>query len=70
MQLFDLHNSDGIIIFTQNKVINGNNLVVISPRRMGKTGLIQFCYDKPELSRERTAHDAGDVFVIGKAFLS
>ena len=33
-------------------IINGNNLVVISPRRMGKTGLIQFCYDKPELSRE------------------
>ena len=27
-------------------VTNGNNLVVISPRRMGKTGLIQFCYDK------------------------
>ena len=23
---------------------NGNNLVIISPRRMGKTGLIQFCY--------------------------
>lgn len=28
---------------------NGNNMVVISPRRMGKTGLIQFCYDKPEI---------------------
>mgnify|MGYP000154077185 CR=1 FL=1 len=27
---------------------NGNNLVIISPRRMGKTGLIQFCYEKPE----------------------
>lgn len=27
---------------------NGNNMVIISPRRMGKTGLIQFCYDKPE----------------------
>ena len=25
---------------------NGNNLVLISPRRMGKTGLIQYCYDK------------------------
>ena len=24
---------------------NGNNLVIISPRRMGKTGLIQFCYE-------------------------
>lgn len=28
---------------------NGNNMVIISPRRMGKTGLIQFCYEKPEL---------------------
>ncbi len=31
-------------------ITNGNNLVIISPRRMGKTGLIQFCYDKPEIS--------------------
>ena len=31
---------------------NGNNLVIISPRRMGKTGLIHFCYDKPEISKE------------------
>lgn len=30
-------------------VTNGNNLVLISPRRMGKTGLIRFCYDKPVL---------------------
>lgn len=33
-------------------ITNGNNLVIISPRRIGKTGLIQFCYDKPEISRE------------------
>ena len=33
-------------------ITNGNNLVVISPRRMGKTGLIQFCYDKPEIGKE------------------
>ena len=33
-------------------ITNGNNLVIISPRRMGKTGLIQFCYDKPEISKE------------------
>lgn len=33
-------------------ISNGNNLVIISPRRMGKTGLIQFCYDKPEISGE------------------
>lgn len=25
---------------------NSNNLVLISPRRMGKTGLIHYCYDK------------------------
>ncbi|MFV0398937.1 MAG: AAA family ATPase [Bacteroidales bacterium] len=31
-------------------ITNGNNLVIISPRRMGKTGLIQFCYDKPEIN--------------------
>jgi len=28
---------------------NGNNSVLISPRRMGKTGLIEFCYNKPEI---------------------
>ena len=33
-------------------IVNGNNMVVISPRRMGKTGLIQFCYDKPEIKDE------------------
>lgn len=33
-------------------ITNGNNLVIISPRRMGKTGLIQFCFDKPEISEE------------------
>lgn len=31
---------------------NGNNMVIISPRRMGKTGLIQFCYEKPEIKKE------------------
>jgi AAA+ ATPase superfamily predicted ATPase len=30
-------------------LVNGNNLVIISPRRMGKTGLIQFCYEKPQI---------------------
>ena len=28
---------------------NGNNLVLISPRRMGKTGLIEHCFRQPEL---------------------
>ena len=31
-------------------LINGNNVVLISPRRMGKTGLIQICYEKPEIA--------------------
>lgn len=30
-------------------ITNGNNLVIISPRRMGKTGLIRFCYEKSEV---------------------
>ena len=29
---------------------NGNNVVLMSPRRMGKTGLIQFCYGRSKLS--------------------
>ena len=32
-------------------LINGNNVVLKSDRRMGKTGLIQYCFDKPELSK-------------------
>lgn len=31
---------------------NGNNVVLKSDRRMGKTGLIQYCFDKPELGEE------------------
>ncbi|MEG0891987.1 MAG: ATP-binding protein [Bacteroidales bacterium] len=30
-------------------ITNGNNMVIISPRRMGKTGLIRFCYEKLEI---------------------
>lgn len=33
-------------------ITNGNNMVIISPRRMGKTGLIQFCYEKPEIKND------------------
>ena len=29
----------------QKAINNGNNLVLISPRRMGKTGLARYCYD-------------------------
>ena len=31
------------------EVINGNNLALISTRRMGKTGLIQHCFNNPEI---------------------
>ena len=30
-------------------ISNGDNICLMSPRRMGKSKLIQFCYDKPEL---------------------
>ena len=33
-------------------LLNGNNVVLKSDRRMGKTGLIQYCFDKPELERK------------------
>ena len=33
------------------KVTNGNNLVLISPRRMGKTGLIEHCFHKSEIAK-------------------
>ena len=32
-------------------ITNGNNICLLSPRRMGKSKLIQFCYDKPELDK-------------------
>lgn len=32
------------------EVTNGNNLLIISPRRMGKTGLINYCLQKPEIA--------------------
>jgi len=31
------------------KITNGNNLALISTRRMGKTGLIEHCFEQPEL---------------------
>lgn len=31
------------------EITNGNNLVLISSRRMGKTGLIQHCFDIPDI---------------------
>ena len=32
-------------------VTNDNNMVIISPRRMGKTGLIRFCYEKQDIKK-------------------
>ena len=32
----------------------GENMVVISPRRLGKTGLIYHCFDKPEIQEQVT----------------
>lgn len=57
-------------------VTNGNNLVLISPRRMGKTGLIQFCYGKPEIKNNyytvfldilHTANLSEFTYFLGKA---
>lgn len=35
-----------------HKLSNGNNVVLISPRRMGKTGLIHFCYEDATVKNE------------------
>jgi len=32
-----------------NSLLNGRNMVIISPRRMGKTGLIQHCFHQPKI---------------------
>lgn len=34
------------------QVTNGANIVIMSPRRLGKTGLIDFCFDKDELHKD------------------
>lgn len=31
------------------KLVNGNNIVLISPRRMGKTGLISYCFESEDI---------------------
>ncbi len=57
-------------------VTNGNNLVLISPRRMGKTGLIRFCFEKEEIREHYCTffidilHTSGlreFTYVLGKA---
>lgn len=36
-------------LWLTRKILNGNNVVVISPRRMGKTGLILYCLEGNEI---------------------
>lgn len=33
----------------KNLLLNGNNVVLMSPRRIGKTGLLYHCFDQPEI---------------------
>lgn len=33
-------------------LINGNHVALISPRRMGKTGLLRHCFAQPTLQRQ------------------
>ncbi|GAE82632.1 hypothetical protein JCM10512_852 [Bacteroides reticulotermitis JCM 10512] len=33
------------------EVVNGNNLALVSTRRMGKTGLIRHCFQYPEIRK-------------------
>lgn len=35
-----------------HQIVNGNNVALISARRMGKTGLIAHCFNKPEIQEE------------------
>lgn len=35
--------------FLIKQIENGRNVALISPRRMGKTGLIQHCFNQPRL---------------------
>ncbi len=59
-----------------NKIKNGNNMVIISPRRMGKTGLISYCLDRPEMNKDyitvfidilQTSSLAEFAYVLGRA---
>lgn len=35
-------------------ISGGENVVIISPRRLGKTGLINYCFEKPEVKEQVT----------------
>lgn len=62
--------------FLVKQIENGRNVALISPRRMGKTGLIQHCFNQPGLQKEyytffvdiyATASLAEFVYLLGKA---
>lgn len=61
------------------ELTNGNNLVLISSRRMGKTGLIQHCFDLPEIKNKyetfyidilQTSSLAEFTYLLGKEIFS
>lgn len=45
-------------------MLNGRNMAVISPRRMGKTGLIEHCFRNTEIEREYNAFFV-DIYATG-----
>lgn len=62
--------------FLIKQVVNGRNVALISPRRMGKTGLIRHCFNQETLERDyytffidiyATTSLAEFVYLLGKA---
>ena len=37
-----------------SNILNGRNTVLVSHRRLGKTGLIRHCFEQPEIKRTIT----------------
>lgn len=60
-------------------IVNGHNVVLMSPRRMGKTGLIQYCFDYDRIKSDyltifidilQTTSIKEFTFLLGKAVFS
>lgn len=60
-------------------ITNGNNVALISPRRLGKTGLIEHCFHQKEIATEyytflidiyATKNSKEFVFELGKGILN
>ena len=58
------------------QITNGANTVIVSPRRLGKTGLIEYVFDKPEIQHDyitlfvdilRTSSLNELIFMLGKS---